>query len=163
MPKRILFVCLGNICRSPSAEAVMTHLIADEGLDDQIEVDSAGTGSWHVGERADARMRAAARQRGIPLTSISRQVDAETDFEAFDYIVAMDPTNYRDLQQLDEAGLLGPKLLRMTDFCTEHEISEVPDPYYGGPRGFDQVLDILDDACHGLLLKVKADLQAEEA
>jgi len=153
--KRILFVCLGNICRSPSAEAVMQAIINKEGLQDAIKVDSAGIISWHAGEPADGRMQNHARKRGYNLTSISRPFNAEKDFDAFDYIIGMDHENMRDLKAFDPENKYSSKLFLMTDFCKNSSAKFVPDPYYGGGEGFENVLDILEDACRGLLDKVK--------
>jgi protein-tyrosine phosphatase len=151
--QRLLFVCLGNICRSPAAEGVFLHLIAREGLEDRFVVDSAGTGGWHAGNPADRRMRAAAERRGIHLPSRARQI-ALADFTAFDRILTMDDDNLRNVRSL--ACELGerPGLARiepMTSHCRLHQAREVPDPYYGGEQGFEQVLDLLEDACAGLL------------
>jgi len=139
---RLLFVCMGNICRSPTAEAVMRHLVAGAGLQDAIEVDSAGTGGWHAGARPDRRATAAARSRGIVLDGAARQVTAR-DFHDFDLLLAMDEDNLRDLLALAPSG-------------TEHKVRklaavDVPDPYYGGELGFETVLDIVTEACAGLL------------
>lgn len=144
--KRILFVCLGNICRSPSAEAVMKHLLEESGLD--VFVDSAGTIAHHAGERADARMQKHASRRAYNLTSISRPVVAD-DFVSFDLIVAMDDDNLSYL--LDRAGDHTAKIVKMTDFCSRCDHDRVPDPYYGGDEGFELVLDLLEDACRGLM------------
>lgn len=149
---RVLFVCLGNICRSPTAEGVMAVKVAQVGAD--IRVDSAGTGGWHAGERADARMRHHAARRGYDLTSRARAFDREVDFEAFDLIVAMDASNMRDLRRQDPQGRYAHKLVMMTDYCTRHRVQEVPDPYYGGPQGFEEVLDIVEDAAEGLLAEL---------
>jgi protein-tyrosine phosphatase len=149
---RVLFVCLGNICRSPTAEGVMKHCVQRAGAD--IEVDSAGTGGWHAGERADARMRKHAARRGYDLTSRARAFDRSVDFEAFDLIVAMDASNMRNLRGQDREGRYAHKLVMMTDYCSRHEVSEVPDPYYGGPGGFEEVLDIIEDATEGLLAEL---------
>lgn len=154
---KLLFVCLGNICRSPTAEAVMTGLIQQRGLAHRVSCDSAGTGAWHVGERADHRMRKHAARRGYELTSIARQFH-RTDFETFDMILAMDDDNYADLVRLDTGGCHRSTLHRMVSFCTQLTVDEVPDPYYGGESGFERVLDILEDACDGLLVKVHAEL-----
>ena len=152
----ILFVCMGNICRSPSAEAVMNHVIKNAGLDDKIHCDSAGTIAYHEGEKADARMQSHAVKRGYDLTSIARKIRIK-DFEAFDYIVTMDNANYADVLAFDIDSLYSNKISRMTDYCTSHSDREVPDPYYGGPEGFEHVLDLLEDACKGLLEKIKKD------
>ncbi len=148
---RIVFVCLGNICRSPTAEGVMQHLIEQAGLADHIELDSAGTGAYHVGEQADARSRATARNRGLRLTSISRQV-TRGDFDRFDYVVAMDQSNYDDLMSLasDDAQRSKVHMFRAFDPASADD-DGVPDPYYGGPRGFDDVFDICDAAAKGML------------
>jgi len=151
--QRLLFVCLGNICRSPAAEGVFLHLIAREGLEDRFVVDSAGTGGWHVGNPADRRMRAAAERRGIHLPSRARQI-ALADFTAFDRILTMDDDNLRNVRSLARELGERPGLARiepMTSHCRLHQAREVPDPYYGGEQGFEQVLDLLEDACAGLL------------
>jgi protein-tyrosine phosphatase len=151
---RVLFVCLGNICRSPAAEGVFVHLLAQQGLADRFVVDSAGTGGWHVGRRADERMRAAATRRGIDLTSRARQIDLG-DLHSFDHILTMDDDNLAAVRALArEAGNPAgqAQIEAMTRYCRRHSgVHEVPDPYYGGPQGFEQVLDLLDDACSGLL------------
>lgn len=157
--KKILFVCLGNICRSPSAEAVMQDLINKKGLQNEIVVDSAGILAWHAGEPADRRMREHGRKRGYNLTSISRQVDPSVDFEKFDYIIGMDHENMRDLRALDRANRYGHKFYSMTGFCRHIPAEVVPDPYYGGEQGFESVLDILEDACAGLLEEIKAEVE----
>lgn len=147
---KILFVCLGNICRSPSAEAVMTRLVAQLNLSDHIFCDSAGTISTHAGEKADARMRTHAIKRGYNLTSLSRQIKAK-DFEYFDYIVAMDTDNIKAIKPFNPKGNFDHKIKLMTDFCNKPNPGYVPDPYYGGAEGFEQVLDILEDGCSGLI------------
>jgi len=145
--KKILFVCLGNICRSPAADGVMRKMC--EGL--PVEIDSAGTAGYHIGELADSRMRSHAAKRGYPLTHRARQFDPAKDFERFDLILAMDKNNMRDLQSMDGKNQYGHKLKMMTDYSQTMKVTEVPDPYYGGPEGFEHVLDILEDACKGLL------------
>jgi protein-tyrosine phosphatase len=154
---RILFVCLGNICRSPTAEGVMKGLVADAGLEETIELDSAGTGGWHVGEPPDMRATEAARRRGIVLEGQARQVCPE-DFERFDLMVAMDRSNERTLRGLapDETARRKICLLRAFDGASaELDDLEVPDPYYEGPHGFDVVLDQVQVACAGLLERVR--------
>jgi protein-tyrosine phosphatase len=153
----ILFVCLGNICRSPTAEGVMRRLVADAGLQQGIELDSAGTGAWHVGEPPDERATDAARRRGITLEGRARQVRAE-DFEHFDLILAMDRSNERALRQLapKESSSAKVHLLREFDPAgTGLDDLDVPDPYYDGQRGFDIVLDQVQAACAGLLEHVR--------
>ncbi len=153
--KNILFVCMGNICRSPSAEAVFKGLVKKEGLAENFEIDSAGTGPWHVGEPADKRMQKHAVKRNYNLTSISRQFDPETDFDRFDMIIAMDDDNVATLKSLARNSEELNKIQKITDFSSEWNYTEVPDPYYGGDEGFELVLDLLEDACRGLLNKLK--------
>lgn len=155
--KKILFVCLGNICRSPAAEAVMNKLIKEEGLSEKLFCDSAGTEAYHEGELADQRMRAHAKKRGIDITSIARRITPQ-DLDVFDYIVTMDQSNYNNVKELIQNKKIGGKLVRMCDFCTKFHTNEVPDPYYGGEKGFEHVIDILEDACQGLLSKIKGEL-----
>jgi len=153
--KRILFVCLGNICRSPTAEGVMHGLLAERGLEGVVEVDSAGTIAYHVGEGADARMQRAAAERGYSLDSISRQVEPE-DFARFDLVVAMDRSNREDLEAMAEEvpgavdGSLG-KIRLLADFLPPGAPRDVPDPYWGGTKGFEQVLDLIEEACPRIL------------
>lgn len=154
---RVLFVCLGNICRSPAAEGVFSHFVQAEGLADKIEIDSAGTSSSHVGEQADRRMRNHALRRGYELTSRSRQFKAQ-DFQLFDYIVVMDDSNLKNVLRLDSQDIYHNKVYKMVDFCQKINAKEVPDPYYGGEQGFETVLDIVEDASQGLLAVIKKDL-----
>jgi protein-tyrosine phosphatase len=157
---RILFVCAGNICRSPTAEGVMRALVAGAGLDGAVEIESAGTGGWHAGEPPDARATAAAARRGIALGGAARQV-TEEDFESFDLILAMDRANLLDLRAIAPGARprATVRLLREFDPASAGgQDLDVPDPYYGGTRGFDTVLDLVTDACRGLL----ADLRARE-
>lgn len=151
---KILFVCLGNICRSPSAEAVFKGLIQKEKLEHLFHVDSAGTAAYHAGENADARMQTHAIKRGYDLTSISRKVRPE-DFKQFDLIIAMDEANFYDLNRIAPDDKSAQKIVRMTDFSLDYDYDEVPDPYYGGSAGFELVLDILEDACSGLLTFIR--------
>ena len=151
MKKRILFVCSGNICRSPSAEAVFKAKVENEGLYTLFDIDSAGTGPWHVGEPADSRMKRHAKKRGYTLTSLARQFKPEKDFDRFDFIIAMDDENVEDLKAVarDEKDLA--KISKMTDYSKAYSYNIVPDPYYGGDEGFELVLDLLEDASEGLL------------
>ena len=147
--KKLLFVCLGNICRSPAAQAVMQQIVdADSGLR-FVELDSAGTYGGHSGDLPDPRMRMHASRRGYELTHRSRQIKS-SDFERFDMILAMDDRNYDDLHALAPDPESVRKIYRMTDFCKRLAVDHIPDPYYGGSSGFEQVLDILEDACAGL-------------
>jgi protein-tyrosine phosphatase len=156
MTQKLLFVCLGNICRSPAAEGVFLHLIEQHGLSDNFVVDSAGTGSWHVGNKADSRMRAAAERRGIHLPSRARQIDV-SDLSAFDLVITMDSDNLANVKSLArEAGPAATAEIRsMLSFAKNTNLQDVPDPYYGGESGFEQVLDLLEDACGGLLEDLK--------
>jgi protein-tyrosine phosphatase len=157
---KVLFVCLGNICRSPTAEAVFRHLVEKAKLSDRIEIDSAGTGDWHVGELADPRTRQAAKRRGIEVDSRARQVKRD-DFTEFDYVVAMDASNRRNLVAMAPTQELAGKVHLFRDFDPKSPRgSDVPDPYYGGDDGFETVLDICDAAARGLLERVRRDLEA---
>ncbi|MGA9378094.1 MAG: low molecular weight protein-tyrosine-phosphatase [Phormidium sp.] len=150
MAYKLLFVCLGNICRSPSAENIMKHLVNQASLSKEIICDSAGTSSYHIGSPPDRRMSAAAKLRGIQLVGEARQFQ-RSDFDKFDLILAMDRENYRDILAIDRSRQYQDKVKLMCDFCTRHDFKEVPDPYYGGSEGFNQVIDLLLDACEGLL------------
>jgi protein-tyrosine phosphatase len=155
---RLLFVCMGNICRSPTAEGVMRGLLREQGLEDVVEVDSAGTGGWHVGAPPDERATEAARARGVTLTGAARVV-ARNDFDDFDLILAADRRNR------DKLRVIAPPeararihLLREFDPSADGAADlDVPDPYYGGPEGFEHVLDVVDSACRGLLDTLRAD------
>jgi protein-tyrosine phosphatase len=156
---RILFVCLGNICRSPTAEGTMRALVRDAGLDDQIEIDSAGTGAWHVGSSPDERATAAAAGRGIALDGVARRVTA-TDFDDLDLLIAMDSANLRDLRALAASDEQRAKVRLLREFDPSADGSrdlDVPDPYYGPGDGFERVLDMVDAACRGLLAQIRAD------
>jgi protein-tyrosine phosphatase len=159
---RILFVCLGNICRSPSAEGVMRALVEEEGLSELVHVDSAGTGEWHVGSPPDTRAIVAARGRGVTLGGAARTV-RPADFDDFDLLIAMDRSNLADLRALapDEEARAKVHLLREFDpeSVRAGEL-EVPDPYYGAHGGFDEVLDIVQAACAGLLEHIRAAVDA---
>lgn len=150
---KVLFVCLGNICRSPTAHGVFEHMVESSGLADQITTDSAGTAAWHVGNPPDSRSAAAAARRGFDLSHLrARQAQAD-DFEVFDYILAMDRQNLADLQQLAPSDYKG-RLDLFLNFSDLPE-TEVPDPYYGGEQGFEHVLDLVESASRGLLADIK--------
>lgn len=154
MPYKLLFVCLGNICRSPAAENIMNHLLEQRNLQQQIFCDSAGTAGYHIGKPPDERMTAAATtQLGIKLCGQARQFK-KSDFENFDLILVMDRENYQDILSLNPYKQYQDKVRLMCDFCTKHITKEVPDPYYGGVEGFDRVIDLLLDACDGLIQHV---------
>ncbi len=148
----VLFVCLGNICRSPAAEAIFINLIEKKGLNDRFIVDSAGTGSWHIGKRADSRMRVFAERRGLNILSIARQINTK-DFEKFNYILAMDNSNFENINDLKNRNSSSDfaSIKNIQDFRSVFKDLEVPDPYYGGDQGFDNVLDILEDSVSGFL------------
>ncbi len=155
-PYRILFVCLGNICRSPLAEAIMRQLLAEDPVaSSRIEVDSAGIGGWHQGELADPRMRAHAARRGIEMTHRARQV-TDRDFDTFDLIIAMDDGNYEALRELAPTLEQQAKVVRMADYLEQMPWDHIPDPYYGGASGFELVLDLLTEACTCLYQRCKA-------
>ena len=148
----ILFVCLGNICRSPAAEAICIDLIKKKGLNDGFIVDSAGTGSWHIGKKADARMRISAERRGLNILSTARQINTK-DFEDFNYILAMDNSNFKNINDLKNRNSSSDfsSIKKIQDFRAVFKDLEVPDPYFGGDEGFDHVLDILEDSVGGFL------------
>ena len=152
MTQKLLFVCLGNICRSPAAEGVFLHLLKQRGLSERFVVDSAGTGGWHVGNPADRRMQAAANRRGIDLPSRARQICLD-DFSSFDLVLTMDDDNLAAVRGLaQEAGAGATATITpMLHYARNFSETEVPDPYYGGEAGFEHVLDLLEDACANLL------------
>ncbi|KGN46932.1 uncharacterized protein LOC101207515 [Cucumis sativus] len=163
-PFSVLFVCLGNICRSPAAEGVFRNLVTKKDLDSKFTIDSAGTIGYHEGNEADPRMRAASKRRGIAITSISRPIQP-SDFVNFDLILAMDKQNREDILGAFERWCtkngLPPdshkKVKLMCSYCKKHDETEVPDPYYGGQQGFEKVLDLLEDACESLLESILAE------
>ncbi|TNF41708.1 MAG: low molecular weight phosphotyrosine protein phosphatase [Bacteroidetes bacterium] len=152
--KKILFVCTGNICRSPGAEAIFKQMAKNKKLDKEFEIDSAGTSAYHVGEPADKRMRIHAKKRGYSLNSISRKFNPNFDFEHFDLIIAMDNEHILSLKRRARNEDDLRKIHKMTDFRKVWNYDEVPDPYYGGEEGFELVLDLLEDSCEGLLEKL---------
>ncbi len=161
----LLFVCLGNICRSPAAEAVMKAKLAERGIgEDKVRVDSAGIGAWHVGQLPDSRMRAHGLRRGYRIDSRARQVRT-ADFDRFDYIFAMDHENVSNLMRLARNDSDRKKILCTADFMTRHPGRDtVPDPYYGGDSGFELALDLIEDACDGILDRLfPSDSQASTA
>lgn len=155
MKQKILFVCLGNICRSPAADGIMQYLVREAGAEERIEVDSAGTYAGHTGELPDHRMRAAAACRGYNLTHRARQI-REKDFYDFDRIVVMDDYNYESVNRLAPSRELANKIYRMREFFTTfaERWSHVPDPYYEGAEGFELVLDMLEEGCQNLLTEI---------
>ncbi|MFI3281866.1 MAG: low molecular weight protein-tyrosine-phosphatase [Rikenellaceae bacterium] len=151
MKQKILFVCLGNICRSPAADGVLQSMVAKYGLQDNFEIDSAGTYAGHAGELPDSRMRSAASRRGYKLTHRSRPVEID-DFFYFDRIIAMDDNNFANLQMMAPSPESADKIERFAPLCRNHPNTHyIPDPYYGGHDGFDRVLDLLEDGCQAIL------------
>jgi protein-tyrosine phosphatase len=158
-PIRILFVCLGNICRSPTAEGVMRSLVERAGLQSSIELDSAGTGAWHVDSSPDARATETARDRGVVLEGAARQVRVE-DFDDFDLLLAMDGSNLHELRRLARDDEQRAKVRLLREFDPASAVAEdldVPDPYYGGEDGFNEVYDLVQAACEGLLTWIESD------
>ena len=152
---KVLFVCMGNICRSPTAEGVFVHLLKQKNTLDQFQVDSAGTHAYHVGEQPDSRAQQTARQRGIDLSFIRARKFSNSDFEEFDYILAMDSDNLQILQRACPAEYQH-KVQLFLDYAPERNERDVPDPYYGGPQGFEHVFDLVTDASEGFYQKVMA-------
>lgn len=152
---RILFVCMGNICRSPAGECVFRHYVHQQGQASRIEIDSAGTIGYHTGEPPDRRMVDAARARGYRMTGNARQVRRE-DLDEFDLVIAMDRQNLRDLKALARTPDQLARLHLLTDFQPKAPGPDVPDPYYGGPEGFETVLDMIEEACPALLSRLQS-------
>ena len=153
---RVLFVCLGNICRSPTAEGVLRHKLLHAGLAEQVEVASAGTSDWHVGKPPDARSQRAALARGYDLSAQRGQQARREDFARYDLILAMDQSNLRNLKALQPAGAKAELDLFLRRY--EGAVDEVPDPYYDGDQGFEQVLDLIEQACDRLVIELKGRL-----
>jgi protein-tyrosine phosphatase len=155
METKVLFICLGNICRSPAAHAVFQKLIDEKELNDFLDIDSCGTSGHHDGERADARMIQKAFNRGIVVNSISRKF-TKADFKKFDYLIAMDESNLESILELDVNNEFTHKLSLLTDYCSGiyKNTTKVPDPYYGDDMGFETVLDIVENGCQNLLIEI---------
>ena len=149
-PIRVLFVCMGNICRSPAGEIIFRKLVADAGRTADFEIDSAGTLDFHEGCPPDSRMSATLRSHGYPITGRARQIKA-ADLASFDLIVTMDEDNLTAVRKLDREGRFHAKIRPLVEFCTAHDAPRVPDPYYGGQHGFKQVVELLEDGCAGIL------------
>ncbi len=156
MKRRILFVCLGNICRSPAAEAIFLHKLEQLKIIDEFYVDSAGTGGWHVGSLADSRMIDAASNRGIDIKSKARKISFD-DFNNFDLILTMDNTNLKNVKTLSKEldTTFKAEIKPLLEYAIHSDLIEVPDPYYGGDKGFDKVLDLLEDAIEGLIKHIR--------
>jgi len=151
---KVLFVCLGNICRSPAAEGIFRAMVRAERLDDKISIDSAGTAGYHTGDLPDSRMRRHASRRGYTLDSMARKFSSD-DFDKFDIILVMDDNNYRDVMHMAPDVEAEKKVHRMVEFSRKYSHDHIPDPYYSGADGFELVLDLLEDACENLLDKMK--------
>lgn len=157
---KVLFVCLGNICRSPAAEGIFRKMIQDRGLVDKVFHDSAGTGGWHVGHPPDGRMMGHARERGYELGDLkARRFQPVEDFKKFDLILTMDESNFTDVRALTTSEEVLAKVRPMTSYCRIHEVDHVPDPYYRDEDGFELVLDILEDACEELVKEIERTLK----
>jgi protein-tyrosine phosphatase len=152
---KVLFVCMGNICRSPTAHGVFRQLVIDENLVEYIEIDSAGTHAYHVGNPPDSRAQQTAHSRGIDLSDLTARQARSEDFHEFDYVLAMDTDNFRGLKAICPAGR-EERLYMFLDFAPNVKAKEVPDPYYGGPSGFEKVFDMVDEASRGLLEDIKS-------
>ena len=161
-PYRILFVCMGNICRSPAGEGVFRRLIKENGYEDLIQCDSAGTIGFHEGHPPDSRMSAAAARRDIPLSGQARKLKS-ADLEKFDLILTMDEENYRNVQAMARGEEQAKKIKRFCEFCANFSDTEVPDPYYGGHQGFEHVMDLLEDGCNRLLMDALKKARARSA
>jgi protein-tyrosine phosphatase len=155
MLTRILFVCLGNICRSPAAEAIFRKMVSDKDIAEDFIIDSAGTGAWYEGEPADQRMQFHALKRGYQLTHLARKFKPEEDFDKFDLIIGMDNDIIRTLKAQSRNEVERKKILNMTVFNKQYGYSTIPDPFSGGEDGFELVMDLLEDACEGLLVSLK--------
>lgn len=152
MKMKLLFICLGNICRSPAAEGIMRQMVEERALSNDIIVDSAGIGSWHVGEMPDPRMRKHAARRGYDLSPLRARQFRADDFQKFDYIIVMDEENYHDVMERGGVYADARKVLRMKDYFIRYKGQQsVPDPYYGGAEGFERALNLIEDGCEGLL------------
>ncbi|MBR5989602.1 MAG: low molecular weight phosphotyrosine protein phosphatase [Prevotella sp.] len=156
MKQRLLFICLGNICRSPAADGIMHHLVEARGLTDDFYIDSAGIGSWHVGQLPDYRMRRCGERHGYVFDHRARQFSA-ADFDRFDLIAVMDHENYHDVARQARSAADRQKIIRMSDYLRHHPGQQtVPDPYYGDDRDFEFAVELLEDACEGLLDELTA-------
>lgn len=151
---KVLFVCMGNICRSPTAHGVFRHMLEQEGLAERIEVDSAGTHAYHIGKPPDSRAQSTALQRGIHLDDLRARQAEPTDFHQFDYILAMDQDNYHGLSRICPDGM-HDRIHLLMDFAPSARSREVPDPYYGGADGFERVFDMVEEAANGLLTEIR--------
>ena len=155
---RVLFVCLGNICRSPLADGVLAYKLEQAGLADQVQVDSCGTGGYHIGEPPHRESIRVAEQHAVPLAHLRARQVARADFETFDRVVAMDRQNRQDLLALESSGRFHDKVTLFMDYVPDAPSPDVPDPYFGGPDGFDYVYDLVDTGCETLLAEIRQSL-----
>lgn len=158
---KVLFVCLGNICRSPAAEGILAKKLKELGLENNIEVDSAGTGGYHNGDLPDKRMRQHGKRRGYNFDSISRKITLN-DFDEFDLIITMDDSNWSNVLRLAPDLESEKKVHKMIEYFTKYQFDHIPDPYYQGADGFELVLDLLEDACEGLLNALRKNRKKDE-
>ncbi len=152
----ILFVCLGNICRSPAAEIIFRQMVEDRGRRDSFKIDSAGTIGSHQGEPPDSRMSAALQRHGYQISGSSRKIQV-SDLESFDLILTMDESNLADVCRLDPNRKFHGKIRPFAEFCSNHDVPRIPDPYYGGQSGFENVIELLEDGCRGVLLEFQSE------
>lgn len=150
VPRRILFVCMGNICRSPAAEIIFRRFVADAGREAEFQIDSAGTIGYHEGSPPDSRMAEALGRQGFEVTGLARRIRKD-DLETFDWIITMDESNLEEVRNLDPEGRFHRKIRPLVGFCREFDVPRVPDPYYGGEKGFEHVINLLKDGCRGIL------------
>ena len=160
LKKKVLFVCMGNICRSPAGECIFRSYLTDMGIEDDFLIDSAGTTAYHIGESPDPRMRRAGSERGVEIVGRGRQFETD-DFDRFDLIVAMDRENLRDILRLDPRSRHRDKVHLLCQFIPDSPSQDVPDPYYGGSGGFDHVMDLIEEACPGILEKLQNGCEAQ--
>lgn len=152
---RVLFVCLGNICRSPLAEGILRSKVTQAGLSDAIEIDSAGTGNWHVGEAPDARAQACAKTKGIDISTLRARQFVPEDFQRFDYVLVSDQQNLQDVLRLARNESDKYRVSKILDYLEDAPTRDVPDPYFGGADGFDHVYEMLDASCTSLLQEIR--------
>lgn len=157
-PIRVLFVCLGNICRSPLAESIFRHIVRREGVEDRFEIDSAGTSGYHIGDAPDARTVETARNRGVHVSGSARQLTVD-DLEQFDYVIVMDASNLSTVKRLAAGAGVSAKVHLLREWDPKGRDRDVPDPYYGGDRGFDDVQDIVERSCERLLEHLLAETE----
>jgi len=152
--RSVLFVCMGNICRSPAAEIIFRHQLAEAGLEKDLIIDSAGTISYHTGNPPDPRMSETLKRKGYRVRGLARQIQPD-DLERFDLILTMDEDNLADVRALDGKGQYSDKIRAFVEYLESHDAPRIPDPYYGGQKGFEQVIELLEDGCTGLIHQIQ--------